>query len=344
MGCGLSKGAAPPPKKGGKDPAAAAAKAAAAERRKNLKPEDFIISKKSGEVIVKAEGTICGEQFNIEECKDCDIFLFDHIATAFVDQCVGCRIFVGPVESSVFLRDCRSCDLVIACQQFRSRDCTECRCALLCTTEPIIETSSCMQFACFDFGYFSLRQQLERAGLKLWNNKWWQIYDFNKEADKSNWELLPQEEASRLLRTDACDGAVSPEELSMERVVPVTLGSRPRPSQESCFALFLPDSDADIEAFLGTAVRTEGWNVCRARSMILSEEQLKLLFGWAKEPKLIASCKRKEVTGIEICGDGVVQQVQETVSASNSRSVRIVPQQETPSLGRSFFDVWKDEV
>lgn len=346
MGCGSSKAAPPLQKKGGKDPAAAAAAAAAKERRKNLKPEDFIISKKTGEAIVKEEGTISGEQFNIEECKDCDIFLFDHIATAFIDQCQGCRIFVGPVESSVFLRDCKNCDLVIACQQFRSRDCKDCRLALLCTTEPIIETSTNMRFACFDFGYFSLRQQLERAGLKLWNNKWWQIYDFNKNADRSNWELFPQEEAASLLRIDACNGSISPEELSMERVVPVTLGSRPWPSQETCFVLFLPDTEADVEAFLGAAGKTDGWFLCRTRSTVLSEEQLKTLFGWAKERKLPAQCKGREITGVEVCGDGIFQQVQASMNAAASagKTIRIVPQQETPTLGKAFFEMWKDEV
>mmetsp|Transcript_17705 Transcript_17705/g.41564 ORF Transcript_17705/g.41564 Transcript_17705/m.41564 type:complete len:191 (+) Transcript_17705:136-708(+) len=187
MGCGASnasKGAAAPASKKAKVAGAAAAAKATAERKKLLNPEDFVIRRRTGETIVKAEGSIRGEQFNIEECTDCDVFLLDHIATTFIDQCVGCRIFVGPVESSLMMRECKSCSMVIACQQFRSRDCTDCRLALFCATEPIIETSTNMQFACFDFGYFSLRQQLDRAGLKLWNNKWWQIYDFNKNEDR----------------------------------------------------------------------------------------------------------------------------------------------------------------
>jgi len=346
MGCCASSKPIPPQKKAGKDDAAAAAaKAAAAERRKNLNPADFIISKKTGEAIIKKEGAICGEQFNIEECKDCDIFLFDHIATAFIDQCERCRIFVGPVESSVFLRECKACDLVIACQQFRSRDCTNCRFALLCGTEPIIETSTNMQFACFDFSYFSLRQQLDRAGLKLWNNKWWQIHDFNKNPDKPNWGLLPQEEASQLLRMDACSSVVPPEELTMDRVVPLTLGSRPWPSEESSFVLFLPDSEAEIEAFLDMAAKQEDWSVCRTRSTVLDDERAKTLFAWAKEPKLPALCKGKEVTGIELCGQGIFKQVQAAVAtAASSKGTRLVPEQERPALSKAFFEVWKDEV
>eukprot|EP00411_Alexandrium_monilatum_P094259 CAMPEP_0175747092 /NCGR_PEP_ID=MMETSP0097-20121207/58921_1 /TAXON_ID=311494 /ORGANISM="Alexandrium monilatum, Strain CCMP3105" /LENGTH=203 /DNA_ID=CAMNT_0017055535 /DNA_START=188 /DNA_END=799 /DNA_ORIENTATION=- len=203
-----------------------------------------------------------------------------------------------------------------------------------------------MQFACFDFAYFSLRQQLELAGLKFWNNKWWQIHDFNKNADRPNWGLLAQEEASRLLRLEACQDSISPEELSMDRVVPVTLGSRPWPSQESCVLMFLPNSEADVEAFLGLAVKEEGWSVCRTRSMVLSDDQLKSLFSWTKEPKLLSQCKGREVTGIEVCGRGIFQQVQGVVSAAptHSRSTRIVPEQDVPTIGKAFFEVWKDEV
>mmetsp|Transcript_4638 Transcript_4638/g.11350 ORF Transcript_4638/g.11350 Transcript_4638/m.11350 type:complete len:342 (-) Transcript_4638:99-1124(-) len=316
--------------------------------RKNLNPADFVISKRTGEVIVKAEGSIDGEQFNIEECKDCDIFLLDNLACAFVDECENCRIYIGPTESSVMLRNCRSCDFVIACQQYRTRDCTDCKCALLCMTEPIIETSSNMQFACFDFGYFSLRQQIDRAGLRPWNNKWWMVYDFNKNQDRPNWSLLPQEQVRGLLRPEAAAGGVSPDELEMDRVVPVTLGSRPRPSQESCFVVFLPDSEAYIEAFVTKADRSPDWTLARARATLLAEDRVKSLLLWTKEPKLIAQCKGREVTGVEVCGPGVWEQVQEalisTGLAAGSKVIRLIPKEETPTMAKVFFEAWKDEI
>ncbi|CAE8649542.1 unnamed protein product, partial [Polarella glacialis] len=259
MGACGSKAA---PGKGAAPATSAKPQAAPKAERKKLNPADYIISKKIGETVIKEEGTIAGEQFNIEECKDCDIFLLDYIATAFIDDCKGCRIFVGPIESSIFIRNCSSCSFIVACQQFRCRDCTDCNLALLCTTEPIIETSENMKFACFDFNYFSLRGQLNQAGLKLWNNKWSQVYDFNKNSTNPNWSLLPQEEVPKLLNLKAVAGIVSPEELQNDRAVPVTLGSRPRPSPESCFVVFLPDSEAFVEAFLAKATKTEGWILC----------------------------------------------------------------------------------
>jgi len=315
---------------------------------KKLNPKDYIFSKRSGEVLVKDAGAIDGQQFNIEECKDCDIFLFDVIATGFIDECENCRIFVGPVETSIFVRNCTNCDFIIACQQFRSRDCKDCKFSLLCTTEPIIETSSNMQFACFDFTYFSLAKQLQTAGLTVWNNKWSMVYDFNRNADRPNWSLLPQEQASKLARIELCPGNITPEEMEMDRVVPITLGARPWPSEESCFVVFLPDSDVYIEGFLSKVARTDGWHLCRTRMTPLPEEQAKELLRWAKEKKLVSQIKGREITGIEVCGPGIWKQVQTTLSttglAAGSASIRVVPEQETRVLAKAFFEVWKDEI
>mmetsp|Transcript_10677 Transcript_10677/g.24326 ORF Transcript_10677/g.24326 Transcript_10677/m.24326 type:complete len:348 (-) Transcript_10677:89-1132(-) len=347
MGCGSSKPAAPA---GQQAPQATSQPKAAPQPKKKLDPKDFIFSKRRGETLIKEDGTIMGQQFNVEECEDCDIFLLDTIATIFIDECKGCRIFVGPVESSVFLRNCSSCDVVIACQQFRSRDCSDCRCALLCTTEPIIETSQNMRFACFDFFYFSLREQLERAKIKVWNNKWWQVHDFNKNPDKPNWDLLPQAEVATLLRTTQCT-SITEEELKMDKVVPLTLGSRPWPSQESAFVIFLPpleEAAGFIGAFLTQASSTEGWNLCRARSVILADDRVKSLLGWTKEKNLEARCKGKEVAGIEVCGMGIHAKVQETLNstgfAAATKCVRLVPPGDTKGLAKAFFDVWKDEI
>lgn len=345
MGCSQAK----TPDKASVGGAAAEKTSAAAKVREKLDPKDYVISKKKDEAIVKEDGTIRGQQFNIEDCENCDIYLFDYIAQAFVDDCKHCRLFVGPVESSLFIRNCTDCDIVCACRQLRTRDCTNCKLSLFVGTEPIIETSQNMQFACFDFFYFSFRDQLEKAGLKVWNNKWWQVYDFNKNADASNWSLLPQEAVPSLLRA-AEHTSITREELEMDRVVPLTLGSRPRPSEEACLVVFLPESEALVEAFLAKA-KAEAWALCRTRATALTEERLRALFAFAgaKElPKLAAACRGREVTGVEACGAGICQQVREAMQttglAAGAQSIRIVPEAETHALAKAFFEVWKDEI
>merc|ERR1719408_6120 len=157
MGCSRSK---PSKAGGGQVPTLAAREAAAAKlaaieaaktKRANLDPNDFIIKGRSSETIFREAGSIDDQQFNIENCKDCDIFLLDQIDSSFVDYCDRCRIFIGPTRSSVFIRNCNECSFVIATRQLRTRDCDNCRFGLFCATQPVIETSVRMQFACFDF-------------------------------------------------------------------------------------------------------------------------------------------------------------------------------------------------
>eukprot|EP00965_Chrysotila_dentata_P027261 905528-Pleurochrysis_carterae.AAC.1 len=43
---------------------------------------------------------VSGQQFIIEECEDCDIYVLDYSAQVTIDLCRRCRIFLGPVEAS----------------------------------------------------------------------------------------------------------------------------------------------------------------------------------------------------------------------------------------------------
>lgn len=93
----------------------------------DLKREDFMFSniKEPSSVLVKLSGSINGQQFIIEDCSDCDIFLFDNCTSVQIDECVNCRILVGPCQASLFLRNCRKCTVICAVQQFRTRDCVD---------------------------------------------------------------------------------------------------------------------------------------------------------------------------------------------------------------------------
>jgi len=310
------------------------------DKQKKLDPKDFTISKQEGVAITKVEGSIDGQQFIIEECKDCDIFILDWTATISLDYCENCRVFVGPVESSIFIRNCKGCDMVIACQQFRSRDCENCRFALFSMTEPVVETSRNMEFACFDFFYFTLKDQFKKAKLKIWNNKWWQVHDFNKNMQESNWRLFPQQDVSSMLRLAQCTG-IAENESGMDKVVPVTLGSRDRTFNESCILIFLPQSEAYVEAFLAKAYENSAtWHMCRTRAIILDEDRAKQLFAWSKEP-IAKQIKGQEIVGIEVGGNGVFQQVTDMLTktglAAGAKQMKQIPQKDTTTLGKLFF-------
>lgn len=96
---------------------------------------------------------IAGQQFMIANCRDCNIYLFDHIGTISVDECENCRIFVGPCATSAFFRDCKDCSVIAAVQQLRTRDCKRINMLLFSSTAPIVESSSGMSFGRFSFNY-----------------------------------------------------------------------------------------------------------------------------------------------------------------------------------------------
>lgn len=51
------------------------------------------------QVFVREPGGIGGQQFIVEECAECEVFLLDHTAALTIDACTDCRIFTGPCES-----------------------------------------------------------------------------------------------------------------------------------------------------------------------------------------------------------------------------------------------------
>ena len=45
-------------------------------------------------------GSISGQQFQIKNCNNSHIYLFDWSNTVTVDDCINCKIFIGPVKVS----------------------------------------------------------------------------------------------------------------------------------------------------------------------------------------------------------------------------------------------------
>jgi protein XRP2 len=137
------------------------------------------------------------QQFQISDCEECNIFLFDAAACVYVDECKYCNIFIGACESSVFIRDCRFLNVVCATQQFRVRDCVDCSFSIFCESQPIIESSRDIAFSCFpEFAYEGLEEQMKQAKTSPWNNNWFDVYDFTpNKFSQVNYRLKPIEKA-----------------------------------------------------------------------------------------------------------------------------------------------------
>lgn len=54
----------------------------------------------------------------------------------------------------------------------------------------MIESSSSLIFDCFpNWGYSELKVQIESMGSSVWNNNWWDIYDFTKLSEGQNYRI-----------------------------------------------------------------------------------------------------------------------------------------------------------
>ncbi|EQC42047.1 hypothetical protein SDRG_00890 [Saprolegnia diclina VS20] len=157
-------------------------------RDPTLNPADYMCKGLRDAVVVRKPGSVNGQQFVLEDCTQCSIFLLDHCTSVTIDQCTDCAIFVGPCTASLFVRDCTRTTLVCVVQQFRTRDCRDMDIELMSATAPIIETSSNLRIGCYRSSYFALPDQLAKASFSIWNNKWSEVFDFTPAS--GNWKFV----------------------------------------------------------------------------------------------------------------------------------------------------------
>ncbi|VVC39344.1 Hypothetical protein CINCED_3A008023 [Cinara cedri] len=154
--------------------------------RKHLDPADYVIENLNGGMAYKPPGSVSGQQFVIRNCQGSNIYLLDHAGSITVDDCQRCTIVLGPTKQSVFIRDTTNTTVVVACSQFRVRDCSSLKISLFCSTQPVIESSRELQFSCYQLYYNQLSDQFIKANLNIWNNNWRTVYDYTwNEGD--NW-------------------------------------------------------------------------------------------------------------------------------------------------------------
>lgn len=205
-------------------------------------PKDFMLTGLKDVTVGRLPGKLNGQQFVIQECENCCIYVFDHSATITIDDCVNCRIVLGPVKGSVFFRDCKDIKCVVACQQFRTRDCKKMEVFLCCATQPIIESSTGMKFACYQYYYPDVAFHFKDAGLSIFNNNWSNIHDFTPVSGETNWSLLPEDVAvlDHLPLPDS-ESEFKSIRISTEvarSIVPLTKGNRRKGSDETCLFVF----------------------------------------------------------------------------------------------------------
>ncbi|KND00544.1 uncharacterized protein SPPG_04852 [Spizellomyces punctatus DAOM BR117] len=245
---------------------------------------DFLFSKLVKQDVVKPPGSIPeGMPFNIEDCEDCSIHLFDRTAQVTIDACHRCFIFIAPCEGSVFIRDCRDCTVVVASQQFRLRDGHSLRISLYCATQPVIETSFGIRFSCFRYSYPRLRDQFRQAKLPLLRNEWSNVYDFNDSTGK-NWSLEAPLEAEDYPRLPVDVQETVQVDVTHAGIVPLALGRPSRRSDEENRTMisFAPE---DVTLHILWKLQDQV-SITRIKERTYSAGDVNLLFGHVGDDRI----------------------------------------------------------
>jgi len=269
---------------------------------------------------VKLDGDVQGQQFTIQNCRKCVIFVLDHADTVTVDNCEDCKIVIGPVNGSIFLRNCRQCAVAVSCQQFRIRDCENMEFMISCVTQPVIEASVAIKFFPLQMKYDQMSTHLSRAGISPFENHWDNVHDFTPSEDsQSNWQVSPYEldmcqvfelnadqfacgDADKFDFTDTLQ-TIENAGLSFKRedsVLPVVTGNRGVQSGESCVMSFFYHRYISDDMVVDTVnkLNQSGVSIIKTRKMKLTNDEATRLF-IDESPESIV-CRQKAQQGIMI--------------------------------------------
>ena len=144
------------------------------------------------EPLMKAAGTIDGQQFDMADCDNSTLVVMDHCEQVQIDQVNNCRVFVGACESAMFIRNCTNTTFYTCCRQLRLREVTNCTFYIYSMAEVHIEYSSGLKFAPFNGGYPEQAAHFQKIKLDPQQNLWYDVFDHNDSAKtRVNWSLLP---------------------------------------------------------------------------------------------------------------------------------------------------------
>ncbi|XP_006090634.1 protein XRP2 isoform X1 [Myotis lucifugus] len=287
------------------------------DQREKVDPKDYMFNGLKNETVGRLPGKVAGQQFLIQDCESCNIYIFDHSATITIDDCTNCVIFLGPVKGSVFFRNCRDCKCALACQQFRVRDCRKLEVFLCCATQPIIESSTNIKFGCFQWYYPELAFQFKDAGLSIFNNNWSNIHDFTPVSGEVNWSLLPENAVIHDYVPLPTTNELQAVRISTEAnrsIVPVTQGQRQKNSDESCLVvLFAGDyTIANAMKLIDEMVHL-GFFLMQTKEVSMKAEDAQRVFR-ERAPEFLQLLNKGPVIALEFNGDRVVEDCQNVVN------------------------------
>uniref|UniRef100_A0AC35TQE8 C-CAP/cofactor C-like domain-containing protein n=1 Tax=Rhabditophanes sp. KR3021 TaxID=114890 RepID=A0AC35TQE8_9BILA len=250
----------------------------------NVDPAAFICTKLENETVLKPPGSVQGQQFLIDSCKNCIILVQDYTASVMIDDCEDCIIVIGPCKGSIFIRDTKRCQLFAICQQLRTRDCNDISAFIFCTTSPIIEDSTRMRFSQLFINYDKLEEQMENAQMSPFTNSWDKVHDYTPTSGKnSNFAIRNGADYSGF--TEALVEAKTKGHITFDAPSSYFLNLIDIPDKESNLILVMPTENQDLGqyykdslAFAKVLAEAEDVTVKMTKDLNIVKGDLKCLF------------------------------------------------------------------
>ncbi|KDR17688.1 tubulin-specific chaperone C [Zootermopsis nevadensis] len=150
-------------------------------------------SDRTGETLSLSHEVICKKDVLLTNLGSCTIRLTGSPSTLHITSLHNCTVMSGPIATSVFVDDCKDCIFIVACQQMRIHNTKDCDFYLHVTSRAIIEDSTQVRFAPYNWKYENMENHFKIAGLNININNWNLVNDFNwlaSDEPSPNWCIL----------------------------------------------------------------------------------------------------------------------------------------------------------
>ena len=157
-----------------------------------LDPQLSFVDRK-GETLIKTTGEVAGRDFVLARLRDCTIFIADTCGAVRADRLENCKVYIGPTRS-LLVEKLDATTLAVAAQQLRIHSATDCNFCVRMRSGPIIEHTTNVRFAPYNFSYPALNVHLLAFGLGTENGVWSKVEDFNwlRARQSPNWSVMDE--------------------------------------------------------------------------------------------------------------------------------------------------------
>jgi len=151
---------------------------------------------KQDETLVREAGHDGSSDFALEHLIRCHVQLLSHCTALWIRGLRNTTLFALPVNGSIYVTDCEDCVLYVGSRQLRIHTSQAVDFYVHTSSHPIIENCSALRFAPYPTLPTAYCAAIEAAGLKLENNQWDQVDDFNwlKAHHSPNWSIMTNED------------------------------------------------------------------------------------------------------------------------------------------------------